>query len=1105
MRRARKYLLAGGLAVTFLLVVGLALILGSRWLTASDAVRKKISAETTRLTGGTLGYEKLALHLVPLPHLTALQVDFKIPGKVALETDSLAMYPDLLALAGGDVELGSLIAVHPTARIELPPNDKAAAAAPAAAPRQRLQETAAAVFDALSRLNPDFQGKVKGGTFTLGRPGKPDLEIEEIDLALDSHGQVTSLELRCRSGISRGLTLNATLNRETRGTDGRLKLTGLNTRALLAELPLLPGISVSDTNLDLEVVFSAQAADKVQAQVAGTGPHIRIQRGKRRLALREIYLKGRMTADLEKVSWDIKSLKVGSHSLDLAGTGMFAFGREENSLTLDAVGRRIDVAAVGRGFKSFAGDIGWVQTAFDVAREGTLSDVTCHLVTRQSADGWGVPRIRAAGRLEKGQITIPGAELDLFDTSGEVILDNQRVDFNQMRGRLPYGTFDRLTAYIDWERAATLGISTPQAVVSLETFYPWLSAFEGLQDLHKFVSTADGELALTQLELGGPLISPADWRLLVEADVREVSVTSPALSGRLHLSRGRAGLTPQSLSLEKLHVRYLDADAVASGEMLGKPGRLEQLHLLLDGAIGEQALGWLRRFIPVPAHMQVQPPLKISGMDLLWGQAGNLTVRGEITTAGDARVVADVAIAPDLWRINRFELKDGLSDLSLKLVKTGRHIDLDYLGRLEKQTLDRILQENQILQGWIEGDLKASFDLSDPRSATARGTLEGAGLSLQALPGTPIAFERFSLDCRGKEAHLQSADLIFAETPMQLSGTAGVDGKHYTFDLDLTAANLDADVLGRIQKKTTSEAGKSDTGPRERPPVDGVIHFKTPLFTFKGYTWSPLYADIAIRSDTIEITAVRADLCGISTPGTVTLKPEEWQLAFTLSADEQNLEGTWTCLRDKQLRADSLFSLNGVIESSGPPADLVKNLAGTVSFSSANGMIRHSNLLTKIFAFLNITEVFAGRTSGLGEAGLGYDAIRAHADIKAGALNFDEILLDAHAMKISGEGRVDLFKETLDVTLLVAPLKTFDRLVKRVPVVGYITGGSILSVPVRVKGSLADPETVPLPPGAVGRGLAGILERTLKSPLRVVESLPRSSSGNSLPADPETR
>jgi len=359
---------------------------------------------------------------------------------------------------------------------------------------------------------------------------------------------------------------------------------------------------------------------------------------------------------------------------------------------------------------------------------------------------------------------------------------------------------------------------------------------------------------------------------------------------------------------------------------------------------------------------------------------------------------------------------------------------------------------------------------------------------------------------------LQSADLLFAGTPMHLKGKAGITDAAYTFDLELTADHLDASALARIQKEPPRTPEKPDDPTREKPPIDGIIRFKTPRFTFKEYTWKPLHADIAIKADVVNITATQADLCGITTPGTVRIEPDGVNLSFRPSAEKKNMQATWECLQDKPLQADGFYSLTGTIEAQGPAEDLVPNLMGEISFSSDNGMIHRSNLLTKIFAFLNITEVFAGKTSGLREKGFGYDTIRAHAAIQSGVLNFDEILVDGHTMKISGEGKINLVKETLDMSLLVAPLKTFDRLVKKMPVLGYITGGSVLSVPVRIRGSTSNPEVVPLPPADVGRGLMGILERTLKAPLKVVESLPgvdaqQNPTGNEKeePSDPATQ
>lgn len=1096
MKRIRKYLLTGGLPIVILATIGIALILGSRWLTASDAARKKITSEIARLTGGELHYEKLALHLLPLPHLTALQVDFQVPGNVSLETASLAIYPDLAALLSGSFELDDLVIVRPAVKVNL----KSVTAKPDSrlqiARQKRLPETMATVFGALGKLGPVLAIEVRNGAVVLIRPGKPELKIEKIDMRLNSRGQVVDLDLDCRSDTSGKMAFKGSVNLETRNSHGRIKLEGLNARALLAELPSLPEITLSDTHSSLDVAFSTRAAEQVKATVICKIPEVRIQRQKRGLALQSVLLKGDIEADPGKLAWDIKALRIDSQGLDLGSSGTFTFGSRISPavLELDAVGRRINVAAVARSFTDFAGDQAWVPTAFSVAREGQLTKATCHLAVRKTNGKWTVADLKATGQLTGGLITIPGADLDLKEVSGEVALDNQRVDFKQMHGRLLFGTFDQLDARIGWHQAATLGISASRGTLSLEAFIPWLTAFKGLQDIRKFISTADGNLNLTRLELAGPLASPAAWRIEVASDLENVTINSPELNGPLYISRGSASFKPQNLVYENIHLKYLDADAVTSCTLMGKPGHPERLDLSLDGTLGEQALTWIHGFKALPEHLRVKPPLTVRGMRLQWDDPSNVTVVGELSTAGGARAVADAAFAPGRWQINRFELNDGMSKISLKLTKSDQQIDLDYSGKLHKTTLDRLLKENRSLKGWVDGRLKASLNMKNPRSSAITGSLRGEGLIVRRLPVSPIEFERFSLDCRGKSARLESADIVFAGTPMRLEGTAGITEQAYTFDLDLTANSLDAAALSKIQQAPPPGAEKPGTQKKKDLPVNGIIRFKTPRFTFKDYTWSPAHADITVRSDTVKVAVTRADLCGISTPGTVTRTPDGLHLIFEPVAVQKNLQATWECLQDKPLRADIVYSLTGTIEARGPANDLVKNLRGDISFSSDNGMVYRANMLTKIFSFINLTEMFAGKVSGLNEKGFGYDALRSHAAIKAGSLNFDEILLDGHSMKISGLGTVNLVANTLDLNLLVAPLKTFDRVVKNMPVVGYITGGSVLSVPVSIKGSTADPQVVPLPPAAVGRGLMGILERTLKSPLKVVESLPKNDA-----------
>ncbi len=1107
MKRIRKYVLGGCLAAAILLVIGIVLFLGSRWLTASDAARQKIAAETVRLTGGILNYEKLTLHLLPLPHLTALQVDFQIPEKVSLETAALEIYPDWPALVRGAFELQDVVIVRPAARVEMARPTVADGVSAKAFPPGGLQETATMLFAALSRLGPDSKIKVKDGTVDLVRPDKPVLKIERINLRANRYAQMVTLDLSCRSQISGRLKFKGTVNIETRNSDGRFKLDGLNARALLAELPPLAGIGLSDTRLDLEVIYTSQAAEKVQARVACRIPEVRLTRKKESLVLQNAQLKGDIEADAQKLSWDINSFKVGSLDLDLDSEGTLVFGSRTRpaTLSLNAVGWHIDVAAVARSFRKLAGDQAWVQTAFNVARAGVLTKTTCRLVARRVDDGWLVPQIRAAGRLDRGLIAIQDAELDLADVSGDVVLENQRVEFKQMRGRLSYGAFDKLDAWIDWHKTATLAVTAPRGTLDLSKFYPWLTGLEGLQHLQEFVYTAEGELALTQIELGGPLTSPSDWKIDIAAGVKEVLITSPQLGGPLHLSQGSAEFKSRELELKQVHAKYLDADMIISGKIIGDPGDPELLQLSLDGTAGEETLTWCRQWIKVPEYLRVKAPLKITGMNLQWDAQPQVTVKGAITTAGGVRLMTDAAFAPEHWQISRLELNDDSSHAFFKLIRAGQRVDLDYTGKLHKTTLDRIFNQNQILNGWIEGKLQASVDMRNLSASRLTGMLQGAGLVVPGPSKVPIEFQRFVLDGQGETVSLQAAELTVGGTPMHLRGTAGAGPRRsLTFDLDLAAESLDGALLKTIWETPTSRGVQPEARMKAELPIEGVVRFTTQRFTFKEYTWSPLDATITVQAENTKVAVTRADICGIATPGTIIYKAGEWNLAFKPAAKMKNLQTAWQCLQSRPLQADSVFNLIGNVASKGEPADLITNLRGDLSFSSDDGSIHRANILTKIFSLLNITEIFAGKTSGLGEKGFGYDAIRAHAAIKAGMLDFDNILLDGHAMKISGKGTVNLVDEMVDLTLLVAPLKTIDRLVKQVPVVGYITGGSILSVPVRIRGSASDPSVVLLPPAAVGRGLVGILERTLKVPLKVVEYLPGVNLPKEQPADSQT-
>jgi len=89
-------------------------------------------------------------------------------------------------------------------------------------------------------------------------------------------------------------------------------------------------------------------------------------------------------------------------------------------------------------------------------------------------------------------------------------------------------------------------------------------------------------------------------------------------------------------------------------------------------------------------------------------------------------------------------------------------------------------------------------------------------------------------------------------------------------------------------------------------------------------------------------------------------------------------------------------------------------------------------------------------------------------------------------MEIACEGDIDLLDKELDLTYLLAPLKTVDLVVKKIPLVSDVLDGTLVSIPVKATGPWADPKITALSPSSVGLGLLGIMKRTVQLPFKII-------------------
>jgi hypothetical protein len=95
---------------------------------------------------------------------------------------------------------------------------------------------------------------------------------------------------------------------------------------------------------------------------------------------------------------------------------------------------------------------------------------------------------------------------------------------------------------------------------------------------------------------------------------------------------------------------------------------------------------------------------------------------------------------------------------------------------------------------------------------------------------------------------------------------------------------------------------------------------------------------------------------------------------------------------------------------------------------------------------------------------------------------------------VATEGEFDLFNQTLDFNLLVSPFTTVDTVVKKIPVIREIFQGTLIAIPLKVKGDISNPKVTLLSASAIGSRALGILKRILKAPVKIIDSVVTNKS-----------
>jgi hypothetical protein len=678
---------------------------------------------------------------------------------------------------------------------------------------------------------------------------------------------------------------------------------------------------------------------------------------------------------------------------------------------------------------------------------------------------------------------------------GPFLYENTMVSGESLGGKLGSSTFNNVAALIDWGSESRIEVSSSAALeLTLDELHPWLASYGKVKKTLRSIESLKGVIEMSSLHLNGELYHPNDWKLHIQGAVHDLLVRSEDLPGPLSLKEGSFEADQDDLKVSDWQSSLLDASVTVTGKIEGYLDEIHKVDLAFRGAAGSKANQWASDLFHLPSEIKLRSPLSLTKARLEWQKSGRIDFSGDLTVKEGPRVIVDVIKTPSEVSVSNLLIKDDMSDVSLVFDLKNRQFDLSFVGKLSSASVDSLLQTNEFIHGQITGDFRAHILIDQPMESTANGQLQMAGFNYACYGLGSLSIEKAKVEAAGNKLKIESASLDCVGNRFELNGSVEFSEAGFLLDMDLIASGLDWEDLRKFIEY------KKEAVVRDRAfwnlPLRGAIRVNAGYFSYASHVWKPLKATISFTPEGEDVHITEAALCGISTPADVKVRSDVLDLGVKPKAVNQDISAAVACLWNKEKEGLIIgsFDLGGEVtvnqDMKAPLTDgLAKSLHGELDFSARNGRIYRWTVLSKIFSLINVTEIYRGKLPDLVNEGFAFDSIKGEGQFSEGKFIVHECIVDGPSMKMVWNGNLNFVDKTMDFTVLVAPLRTVDRIIEYIPFVGYVLGGTLISIPVKVSGDMDDPTVFPLSPSAVGSELLGYMQRVFNLPLKVIQPL----------------
>jgi hypothetical protein len=697
----------------------------------------------------------------------------------------------------------------------------------------------------------------------------------------------------------------------------------------------------------------------------------------------------------------------------------------------------------------------------------------------------------------------------------QVTLDS--ISWQDIKGSVGDHLVHGADGKLSWKDKTFIDAKSLQASLDSNQLLQDLGKIETISDkVTKVVSEAEGQIIIKSGKFSGPLKSPDSWQYDLEIFTSGSRWTSSLLPQTILTESARVVLTEGSIDLSDGKFWLQEQPLLLSGtfdhELFGN----WQGEIIASGTIRNSVADWIREKGWIPENYFPRIPCTLDKLKVTW-TAGNVLLNGTIGAGMGGLASPSVRFSMEADK-EFFEIEELVvvspeeqGKLGLKyLKKDGGELDVNWQGFIDSVTIESLLENNISNAERIEGDFNFKYPIPEGNKGFSgwvkindlgwifnlqRKDIIIPELKLVGGKDGAITLEQSSVDINGDR--------------LEIIGTMGLDPGVLSFNIYLDGDRLKAGTFTNI----IEDFGNLDTGNKEhgegkgaaKNQVKGTIHFQVDSVESGNdhiknvesipsgqphisYAISPAKGFVTVDSlaGHYSIDLRDSKVCGLDISGIFNSKTSEYESSLNIFTDSSSpplFKDILPCFGFRNALIDGDMHLDVNFKGRAN-----KWLSGKANLFSNQGYIHRLGFLSKAFRLVNLRDIFTQDMPDFANKGFAYSKLDITSHIEANKLKVEKAVVDGEGLNLFGHGTIELDDWSADLTMMMAPLKTVDAVLTKIPLLGKVIGGqdkAVISIPIGLRGDLRDPDVVPLPPGAIGQGLINLIGNTLMMPFQI--------------------